>query len=99
FTDVQLSGISIDPELDRIRELESTHKSLWKPIVSMVVSGAVSAYYKLQANEAYDQYRRSLDQSSIQYYYDQTKKYDTYSTISFVIFQGSFGWMIYKLIR
>ncbi len=65
----------------------------------MVVSGAVSAYYKLQANEAYDQYRRSLDQSSIQYYYDQTKKYDTYSTISFVIFQGSFGWMIYKLIR
>lgn len=82
-----------------VDQLQSSHDNIWLPLTAMVISGGISAYYKLEANSTYDKYQRAVDEDNITRYYDLTQKYDTYSAISFVILQGSFGWMIYKLLR
>lgn len=82
-----------------VDQLQSSHDNIWLPLTAMVISGGISAYYKLEANATYDKYQRAVDENNITRYYDMTQKYDTYSAISFVILQGSFGWMIYKLLR
>ena len=82
-----------------VDQLQSSHDNIWLPLTAMVISGGISAYYKLEANSTYDKYQRAVDEDNITRYYDLTQKYDSYSAISFVILQGSFGWMIYKLLR
>lgn len=84
---------------EMIQPLEPQYESIWKPVVAATVSGALSAYFKLEANAAYERYNRSIDRSDINRYYDLTRKYDTYSAISFVFLQASFGWLSYKLLR
>lgn len=79
-------------------QLKSTRKPIWMPVALIVVSGATSAYFKLEANSAYDRYQHSIDRKNISKYYDLTQKYDTVSGISFVFFQVGFGWLTYKLI-
>jgi len=78
--------------------LKSKRKPIWMPVALIVVSGAASAYFKLEANSAYDRYQHSIDKKNISKYYDLTKKYDTVSGISFVFFQVGFGWLTYELI-
>lgn len=82
-----------------VDQIQSSHDNIWLPLTAMVISGGISAYYKLEANDTYSKYQRAVDENNITRYYDLTQKYDTYSAISFVILQGSFGWMIYKLLR
>jgi len=79
-------------------QLKSKRKPIWMPVALIVVSGATSAYFKLEANSAYDRYQHSIDRKNISKYYDLTQKYDTVSGISFVFFQVGFGWLTYKLI-
>lgn len=86
------------PQLQDARSLQPSYNKVWMPVVAMTVTGALSAYYKLEANHYYDKYQHAVDTPVIQKYYDLTRKYDTYSGISFVFLQGSFGWLIYKLI-
>ena len=82
-----------------VDQLQSSHDNIWLPLTAMVISGGISAYYKLEANNTYEKYQRAVNEDNITRYYDLTQKYDSYSAISFVILQGSFGWMIYKLLR
>jgi len=86
------------PQLQDARSLQPAYQKVWMPVVAMTVTGALSAYFKLEANGYYNKYQRALDSPDINKYYDLTRKYDTYSAISFVFLQGSFGWLIYKLI-
>lgn len=86
------------PRLPEAKELEPTYARIWQPVVSMAVFGTLSAYFKLEANKTYSRYEKSLDHAKIEKYYNLTRKYDTYSAISFVCLQGGFGWLIYKLL-
>ncbi len=94
---IRYDQISV-PRLPEARELEPTYARIWQPVVGMAVFGTLSAYFKLEANKTYARYEESLDQAKIDKYYDLTRKHDTYSAISFVFLQGSFGWLIYKLL-
>ena len=78
--------------------LQPSYENIWAPVLAISISGAVSAYYKLEANNAYERYNKSIDRAQIQKYYDLTREYDTYSAISFVFLQASFGWLTYKLL-
>jgi hypothetical protein len=82
-----------------IEQIQPATKNIWLPLTAMVISGGVSAYFKLEANTIYKKYQKAVDEDNINKYYNLTRKYDTYSAISFVILEGSFGWMIYKLLR
>lgn len=81
-----------------VQTLKRSHRQIWMPIAAMGITGAVSAYFKLEANQAYDRYQHSIDHSKIEQYYNRTRKYDTYSGISFVLLQASFGWLIYEFM-
>jgi len=90
---------SFPEERNRIQPLHPEYENIWKPVLAATVSGALSAYFKLEANAAYERYNRSIDLDDINKYYELTRKYDTYSAISFVFLQAGFGWLSYKLLR
>ncbi|MBU2494727.1 MAG: hypothetical protein KJ571_19055 [Bacteroidetes bacterium] len=56
--------------------------------------GAVAAYYKIQADQSFDQYEKTKDQK----YLDETNRYDNYSGIAFAALQINFGTLIYFLL-
>lgn len=61
---------------------------------SAVILGATAAYFKLQADNKYDDYLRSKDRSIL----DQVDKLDLYSGISFGLLQVNFGYLIYRFL-
>lgn len=59
-----------------------------------VALGAFSAYYKLKADDSYDEYQISRDPELL----DNTNKYDLMSGIAFTALQINFGFIIYKFL-
>ena len=57
----------------------------------MVALGATTAFFKLKADNRYDEYRQSGDPSLL----DQTNRLDLVSGITFVALQINFGLIIY----
>lgn len=55
--------------------------------------GAVSAYYKLKADDKFDEYKINHKQELL----DQTNRYDLVSGITFTALQINLGFLIYKL--
>ena len=67
-------------------------KTLFKILVgSMVTLGAATAYFKLKADNKFDEYQQSGDASL----HDQTNRLDLVSGITFVALQINFGLIIY----
>ncbi len=67
-------------------------KALFKILAgSMVALGATTAFFKLKADNRYDEYRQSGDPSLL----DQTNRLDLVSGITFVALQINFGLIIY----
>lgn len=67
-------------------------KTLFKILVgSMVTLGAATAYFKLKADNKFDEYQQSGDASLL----DQTNRLDLVSGITFVALQINFGVIIY----
>lgn len=60
---------------------------------AVAVLGGVTAYYKLLADDNYDDYKFTGNQSSL----DLTKKYDLISGISFGLLQLNFGYLLYNV--
>lgn len=58
-----------------------------------IALGAASAYFKLKADNKFDEYKLSNDKSLL----DETHKYDLISGISFTALQLNIGFIIYKL--
>jgi hypothetical protein len=58
-----------------------------------VALGAVTAYFKLKADNRFEDYKISRDQNLL----DQTNKYDLISGITFTALQINLGYLIYKL--
>lgn len=61
---------------------------------SAVVLGAVTAYFKLKADDKYDEYKYSGDKKFL----DETNRFDTISGISLALFQINFGYIIYRFL-
>ena len=70
-------------------------KNIFKILVGGIVAlGGVSAYFKLKADNNFDEYQSSGDK----YYLDQTHKYDLISGIAFGAVQVGFGFLIYYFL-
>lgn len=67
-------------------------KTLFKILAgSMLLLGAATAYYKLEADDSFEEYEVTGDPSLL----DRTDKFDTISGITFAAFQINFGVLIY----
>ena len=70
-------------------------KNIFKILVGGIIAlGGVSAYFKLKADDNFDEYQFSGNQ----YYLDQTHKYDLISGIAFGAVQVGFGFLIYYFL-
>lgn len=61
---------------------------------SAIALGAITAYFKLKADDKFDEYRFTGDKKFL----DETNKYDTISGISLALFQINFGYIIYRFL-
>lgn len=60
---------------------------------AVAVLGGVTAYYKLKADDNFDDYKFTGNQASL----DLTKKYDFISGITFGLLQINFGYLLYNI--
>ncbi len=88
----------IKPELQFTGEIkgESFYQStMFKVLIGTILTlGAATAYYKLEADIAFDQYQVTGDQALL----DQTNKYDLISGVTFVAMQINFGLILYLFL-
>ena len=64
-----------------------------------VLCGGATLHFKNQADEAFDKYQTANTPDLMNKYFDETRKYDTYSSISFGGFQVSLLASVYFLIK
>lgn len=61
---------------------------------SAIALGAITAYFKLKADDKFDEYRFSGNKKFL----DETNRYDTISGVSLALFQINFGYIIYRFL-
>lgn len=86
-------------ELNFLGKQENEEKFVDSPWFIVVLSsaalfGATAAYFKIQADQKYDDYLISRDADLL----DEVDKYDLYSGIAFGILQVNFGILIYNFL-
>lgn len=81
--------------LDLPKEKSFFYSSAFHILAATAVAlGAFSAYYKLKADDSYDEYQISRDPELL----DDTNRYDLISGIAFTALQINFGFIIYKFL-
>ena len=90
------SGKKISLEFTgKIKGKSFFERNIFKILVGGIVAlGGVTAYYKLKADDNFDNYQSSGNK----YYLDQTHKYDLISGITFGAVQVGFGLLIYYFL-
>ncbi|MCL6495546.1 MAG: hypothetical protein K6T54_12305 [Ignavibacterium sp.] len=79
----------------KIKSEPFVNTTLFKVLTgSAIALGAVTAYFKLKADDKFDEYRFSGNKKFL----DETNKYDTISGISLALFQINFGYIIYRFL-
>lgn len=79
----------------KIKSEPFVNTTLFKVLTgSAITLGAITAYFKLKADDKFDDYRFSGDKKFL----DETNKYDTISGISLALFQINFGYIIYRFL-
>lgn len=63
-------------------------------IGSAVILGATAAYFKIEADQKYDEYNLTRNKELL----DEINRLDLYSGISFAMLQINFGYLIYEFI-
>jgi hypothetical protein len=61
---------------------------------SATILGAATAYFKIKADNRYDEYLSSRDQKKL----DEVNRFDLYGGIAFGLLQVNFGYLIYKFL-
>lgn len=61
---------------------------------SALVLGGLSAYYKLKADDAFDDYQFTGDKAML----DKTNDFDVVSGITFTALQINFGYILYRFL-
>ncbi len=95
YIDDNISGINVSLEFAGYQPKESFFK---KPVAkilfgSMIVLGATSAYYKIKADNNFDDYLKTGELK----YKERTNQYDLISGITLGLTQINFGYLIYKI--
>jgi len=87
---------TISLELPKSEKNEIFSESdLFKVFVgTATIFGALSAYFKIKADNRYDEYQKSRDPSTL----SEVKRLDLYSGIAFGLLQLNFGYLIYKFL-
>lgn len=81
--------------IGKIEKESFIDKTLFKVLVgSMIVLGAVTAYYKIEADNSFEEYEFTGDPALL----DRTDKFDLISGITFAAFQINFGVIIYYFL-
>lgn len=93
----ELSAYNTIPlELPVTNKNEIFSESDWFKVLvgTATVFGAVSAYFKIKADNRYDEYLKSKDPKKL----NEVNRFDLYSGISFGLLQINFGHLIYKFL-
>ncbi len=85
---------SILPSRALANGLPSNNIPLYLTSSAAVLSGAVAAYFKIQADNMYDEFERTGDQSAL----DKVKRYDTVSGIALGVCEINIGLLAYILL-
>jgi len=87
---------TISLELPKSEKNEIFSESdLFKVFVgTSTIFGALSAYFKIKADNRYEEYQKSRDPSTL----NEVKRLDLYSGIAFGLLQLNFGYLIYKFL-
>ncbi len=86
------SGFEISPYL--VSDEGNNHTSLYLTAGATVLTGAAAAFFKIQADSYYSDYRRTGNSSDL----DNVRKYDLYSGISLAASQISLFILAYHLL-
>ena len=81
------------------RRLQRNKKLTYSFLAFTVCSGLATAYFKNQAELKYNQYLTAGNLKDMNRYYNDTKKLDKISAISFTLFEASFALSFYFLIK
>ena len=94
---ISKNSISVELKFEaQVTEKSFYRKPIFKIITgSVVVLGAVSAYFKLKADRHYENYRNSGSSSELK----TTRKYDLISGFSFGALQINLGILIYHFLK
>ncbi len=76
---------------------ENFFESTWFKVLlgSAAALGAVTAYFKVKADNKYDEYLRTRDSSIL----DEVNRFDLYSGTAFTVLQLNFGYLIYRFLK
>lgn len=76
------------------------HKKLTYSLMALTIaSGFASVYLKNQAEKNYNQYLRAGNLKDMNRYYRNAKNFDKYSSVSLGVFEVSFAFSMYLLIK
>ncbi|MBN2425329.1 MAG: hypothetical protein JXR46_10180 [Calditrichaceae bacterium] len=67
-------------------------------IASAVTANWASFYMRRQADDFYDEYKKTSDISRLNYYYDKADTYDTYATAALIVSVAATSALLYILI-
>jgi hypothetical protein len=82
--------------MGKIKETSFYEKDLFKILLAgIVVLGGTTAYFKLKADEKFEEYEITGDQALL----DQTERYDLISGITFTALQINFGALIFFFLN
>jgi hypothetical protein len=82
--------------IGKVKETSFYESSLFKYLLAgIVVLGGTTAYFKLKADEKFEEYEITGDQQLL----DQTERYDLISGITFTALQINFGALIYFFLN
>lgn len=87
---------TIPLEIPRTEKNEIFSESDWFKVLvgTATVFGTVSAYFKIKADNRFDEYLKSKDPDKL----NEVNRFDLYSGISFGLLQINFGYLIYKFL-
>ncbi len=92
FDDNKIFNLNYSGEPNKVSFFK---RNIFKFFIGGIVTlGAVSAYFKLKADDYFTQYQNTGDNS----YLNQTRKYDLISGITFGALQINFGMLIYYFL-
>lgn len=93
----ELSSYNTIPlEIPLHEKNEVFSESDWFKILvgSATILGSATAYFKIKADNRYDEYLNSRDQKIL----DDVNRFDLYGGIAFSLLQVNFGYLIYKFL-
>ncbi len=76
-----------------------SRRMFWAALGLAATSGALAFYFRKKADDKYDRYLKTGAPRSFNAYYDDARKFDRYTAVSFATFQVSFAVSFYLFLK